>query len=421
MAGNTRLRKRMDSSGSGLVDLLARARLTVVGAILIGAMLVSWFIARALGSRTMFLMVYAGVLVIAASWAIARRRLAIDVDRSDIPGRMREGQTSEVTLRITANRRATTLILNEQLDPALGRTVRIPIASIGSGEELLHTYSFSPSRRGVYQIGPTSATWSDPFGLTVQEQQLAGTTTLIVHPATEGVHDRVLTRMWEDPPIRPPSSKPWPTGFEFYGMRDYVPGDDLRRVVWSAVAKTGRMLVRESEQGITDRVSILLDTDREWHKPGNPSDTFETAVRVAASIGVRHIKDGFNVNLSTNEERLARNLRGPRSRYTLLDELAKVDMGKAPLTSIGPLLADDARSGSHFVIITPHVDKQFANRLRQVLERGASIVVVKIVWDESDPQSLARAATLGCQVVQVPLNSSVQAAFHHQVGAGMRR
>jgi len=142
---------------------------------------------------------------------------------------------------------------------------------------------------------------------------------------------------------------------------------------------------------------------------------------VAASIGVRHIGDGFSVNLSTNEDRLARNLRGPRSRYALLDELAKVDMGKEPLTAIGQLLSDDARRGSHFVIITPHVDKQFANRLRQVLERGASIVVVKIVWDESDPQSLARAATLGCQVVQVPLLSSVQAAFEHQVGAGMRR
>jgi len=393
----------------------------MAGAIIIVVAVISWFIARQLGSRTLFLMVYAGVLVLGVSWFVARRRLSIEVDRSALPVRMREGQSAEVTMKIKANRRATTLIVNEALHPALGKTVRIPVASIGAGEEIEHTYTFSPSRRGIYDVGPTTATWSDPFGLTVQEQELAGTTSLIVHPSTEMVRDRVLTRMWEDPPIRPPSSKPWPTGFEFYGMRDYVRGDDLRRVVWSAVAKTGRMLVRESEQGITDRVSIVVDTCNEWQKPGDPSDTFETAIRVAASIGVRHIKDGFSVTLSTNERRLSENLRGPRARYLLLDELAKIDMSKTSLSAIGPFLVTDARRGAHFVLVTPHLDKEMGNRLRMVLQKGASVVIVKIVWDESDPQSLARAASLGCQVVQVPLQSSIEAAFVHQVGAGMRR
>jgi uncharacterized protein (DUF58 family) len=204
-------------------------------------------------------------------------------------------------------------------------------------------------------------------------------------------------------------------------MRDYVRGDDLRRVVWSAVAKTGRMLVRESEQGITDRVSIVLDTNREWHKPGDPSDTFEAAVRVAASLGVRHLGDGFSVSLATNERRLNENLRGPRARYTLLDELAFVQMGKQPLSATAPYLMADARRGAHFVIVTPHLDQDMASRMRLALEKGASVVVVKIVWDESDPQSLARAVALGCQVVQIPLDSSIEAAFTHQVGGGMRR
>ena len=60
-------------------------------------------------------------------------------------------------------------------------------------------------------------------------------------------------------------------------MRDYVPGDDPRRIVWRATARTldpvsgtGRYLVRESEQGITDRVLLLIDTDRAQHSPGRP-------------------------------------------------------------------------------------------------------------------------------------------------------
>lgn len=407
--------------GGPVMAWLERAHLTVSGTLVVGLAVVGWGVARWLGSKTMYLLVYAGVLMMVAAFLIARRRLAIDVDRSELPARMREGQTSEVTLRVVAHRRATTLILEERLDPALGRPVRLPLASIGAGEEVEHRYTFSPTRRGVYELGPTTATWSDPFGLTTQQQVLADTTPLIVHPSTELVHDRVLARMWEDPPTRPPVSKPWPTGFEFYGMRDYVQGDDLRRVVWSAVAKTGKLLVRESEQGITDRVSIVLDTSREWHKPGRPSDTFELGVRVAASVGTRHIKDGFAVTLSSNDERLGVALRGPRARIELLDELARVDLGATPLRDAGPTLLADARRGAHFVVITPHLDKETGNQLRLVLERGASVVVVKLVWDESDPQSLTRAATLGCQVIQVPLDSSIEAAFTHLVGGGARR
>jgi len=407
--------------GPAIERLLARARLTVAGAVLVALVIGGWLLARQLGARSLFLLVYLGVLTIVLAHLASRRRLALTATRSDISLRMREGQVATVTLALRAERRVTTVIVEDRLDPELGPTVSVPVSSLGRGEEIEHRYTFTPRRRGVYRVGPTTAVWNDPFGLTVHEQVLGDAVEVIVHPATEGVHDRVLSRMWEDPPIRPPSSKPWPTGFEFYGMRDYVRGDDLRRVVWSAVAKTGRMLVRESEQGITDRISIMLDTDREWHKPGDPSDTFEAAVRVAASLATRHLKDGFLVTLSTNDRRLGVGLRGPRARFTILDELAKVDMGKATLADIGPFLVSDARAGSHFIIVTPHLDKHMTTRLRMVIERGASVVIVKIVWDESDPQSLARAASLGCQVVQVPLEASIEAAFTHQVGGGIRR
>jgi uncharacterized protein (DUF58 family) len=273
----------------------------------------------------------------------------------------------------------------------------------------------------VYRIGPCTATWSDPFGLTLHEQHLSETVEVIVHPRTEPVHDRVLTRMWEDPPIRPPVSKPWPTGFEFYGMRDYVPGDDLRRVVWSAVAKTDRILVRESEQGITDRVAIVLDTERSWHSPGSPSATFETGVRAVASLGSHHLKDGFAVTFLTGEGRVAANLRGATAEFPFLDCLARLQPGTAPIRDIAAELLSEARRGSHLLLVTPHVDKDTAGTLRLALSRGCSVTVAFLVWDESDPQALNRAAALGCEVVQLPADSSLEAMFANQVGAGIRR
>ena len=296
-----------------LATFLARWQLTVSGAAVLALAVVCWLLARRIGSRSLFLLVYLAVLATFVSWLVTRRRPAMAVDRSSLSRRMREGQTANMVLTVQANRRVTGVIVHERLPAELGGTVRIPIASLRPGTDVDHRYTFTPVRRGVYNVGPTTVVWSDPFGLTVHEEQLAEPVEVIVHPATEPVHDRVLTRMWEDPPIRPPVSKPWPTGFEFYGMREYVPGDDLRRVVWSAVAKTDRMLVRESEQGITDRISIFLDTHREWHSTGDPSDTFETGVKAAASLGVHHLADGYSVSLLSNDRRLATSLRGTQA------------------------------------------------------------------------------------------------------------
>lgn len=406
---------RLGQARGGVLRALDAVHLTVAGAVLLVFAIGGWLLAHHLGSRTMYLLVYAGVLVIGAAWLAARRRLAMTIERSALPGRVREGQTINVELELSARRRATTLIMQERLDPVLGDTVRFPVLSISPGQTVDHSYSFTPQRRGVYQLGPLSATWSDPFGLTTQAQQLADPVTLIVHPRTEPAFDRVLTRMWEDPPVRPPVSKPWPTGFEFYGMRDYVPGDDLRRVVWSAVAKTGKLLVRESEQGITDRVCIFLDTHRGWHSPGVPSETFETGVRVAASLCSRHITDGFAVSLHSNDLELSAGLRGSRARYQLLDHLARIQLSTTALSKSGARLLSEARRGAHFAVITPHLDRAVADQLRIAIERGVSVALVKLVWEESDPLSWAHAAELGCQVIQVSAGGSIEAAFGHGV------
>jgi uncharacterized protein (DUF58 family) len=395
--------------------------LTVSGVVLLVFAGLGWLLAHHLGSKAAYLLVYAGVLAMVVSFLASRQRIGLTVERSKLPGRMREGQTNSVVLSVTGRRRVSAVILKEELDPALGSMVELPIASLTPGEPMEHRYALVPQRRGVYSVGPLWGVWTDPFGLTTRRQQLLDPVEIIVHPTTEGVDDRILARMWEDPPVRPPVSKPWPTGFEFYGMRDYVPGDDLRRVVWRAVAKTGRMLVRESEQGITDRVSLFVDNGGDNHSKGEPSDTLELGIRIAASLCKRHIDSGFSVSLTANDGRLATALRGSRATSTLLDHLARLQLSRSPLRSVGELILRDARTGAHFVVITPHLDKEMTRRLRMAIERGASITLAQLVHEDTDPLSLSRATGLGCRVIQIPVGVSIEGSFAHQVGAGLRR
>jgi uncharacterized protein (DUF58 family) len=410
---------------AGLLAVLERRLgLTPAGVAVAALVLPGLVLGRLLASRPLFLLVYGAVAVVGLSRVLARRRLSVDAHRSSLPTRVRESQSVDVEISVTARRRLATVVLEEALPEPFGAPVRVPVPLLPTGQTVLHGYRFTARRRGVYTVGPLLAEWSDPFGLTRKRVQIAPAETVIVHPSFEAVSDRVTSREWEDPPVRPPQSRPWPSGFEFYGLREYVIGDDPRRINWLATARTGgafdgsgRYLVRESEQGITDRVRIVLDTDAAEHAPGDPSETFERAVQVVASLGVKHLADGFSVSLEGGSGPLAKGLRGSRSRIPLLDALASVQRDRAPLSQVLDRLFLDPQRSTHNVVVTPHLDRETARRIKLLLGRGTSVVLVLVQWEDTDPAMIHRAATLGCGVVELKPGASLGATFQHVVGA----
>ena len=383
-------------------------------------MVAGWAAAYALGGKALYLIVYAGALTMVVSAVIARRPRPVTARRSELPRRTREGQVTEVEITLESRRRLTAFVVEEKLHELLGDAVRVPVGVVSPAAEFSHRYTIRPLLRGKYRIGPLCAEWTDPLGLARREQILVKEEEIVVHPTVEMVFDRPLTRQWEDPPIRPPISKPWPQGFEFYGMRNYVRGDDLRRIVWKAVARTGKLLVKESEQGITDRVVVIVDNDRERHRPGTPSDTFELGVRVAASVGALHIKDGFSVSLESNDGSLAKNLRGPRARINYLDQLAMLETSRQPLSRAVEQRFRDPQKDVHIVIVTPHLDAKTAASIRLLVQRGISVMMAMLLWEDADPNSVRRAEEIGAQVVQVRPGASLAGVFAHSLGAGIR-
>jgi len=405
-----------------------RLGITASGMVLVVLVVLGWIVALNTGGRASFLLLYGMLVVLGISWFLGRRRPSVEAIRSDLPTRVTAGQLVAVELNLTPRRGFSNVIVEESLPPALGRSARVAVPSLSKGKTVTHHYSFVPRCRGVHKVGPTFATWGDPFGLTKRRAQLAEASELIVHPALEPVADRVLARQWEDPPIRPPVQKPWPSGFEFYGMRDYVPGDDPRRIVWRASARTidpvsgeGHYLVRESEQGITDRVALILDNDVARHSKQDPSDTFEAAVSLVASLGVRHLRDGFAVTVDANGARIGSRLRGSRSRIPLLDTLARLEREPIPLSTAVDRIGGEKDTGRHIVVVTPYLDEQTAARLRLMIKKGGSVLAALIVGDEFDPASAERAVAIGCNLVQIRPGVPFEGGFRKMVGLGVHR
>jgi len=393
--------------------------LTLSGGVVGALAVVSWGVARYIGGRPLYIVSYTLVLLLVGAALVGRRPLPLTGERSESRPRLRAGETVTMSVRLTSPRRVSTFVLEEQVPSALGEVSTLPVAVLEEGEAVEHSYQLTCRRRGVYEIGPLVARYGDPFGLTRHEMTLVEPVEVLVHPAVEDVSDRPLTRMFEDPPFRPPVSKPWPSGFEFYGMRQYSPGDDVRRVVWRAYARTGQLLVREAEQGITDKVTILLDQDSTHHSKGEVSGSFEAGVKVAASVGARDLKDGFSIRMEGSQGALVPPLRGPSAQIAMLDALARIERVKAPLGEALSRVINDGVRGSHLVVITPRLDAVSAARLDLLLQRGTSVLIAALMYGDESPETLGRAAALGAQVIEVRPNVPLAVAFRHMVGAGM--
>jgi uncharacterized protein (DUF58 family) len=397
-----------------------RTGLTSSGLIVAALAVVAWGIARFIGGRPLYIVSYTLVVLLVASYVIGRRPIPLEALRSESRPRLRVGETLPMTVTLSAPRRVSTFVIEEMVPPALGEAAPLPVAVIEPDESVEHAYNLTCRRRGLYELGPLVARYGDPFGLTRREMTLVEPVEVLVHPAVEEVNDRPLTRMFEDPPFRPPVSRPWPSGFEFYGMRAYSPGDDVRRIVWRAYARTGQLLVREAEQGITDKVTILLDQDVTFHSRGEVSGSFEAAVKTAASVGARDLRDGFSVLLEGSQDRLVVPLRGPTAQIPMLDALARVERVKAPLAdALSRVINRGGGSNTHLVVITPRLDAASAARLDLLAQKGTSVLIAALMWGEESADTLARASAMGAQVVEIRPNVPLAVAFRHSVGAGL--
>jgi len=431
-----RLLGRLDRTRDQLTPAAVRARLarwerrlgiTRTGQIAIVGGVALWLLARVVAGTAIYLFAYGDLLLVGLAYVLAPRQLRLDGERTGLFPRVQEGDQLDVHLKLTATRRMTPFVIEERVPERLGRTVRIPVDRLAAGGTVTHNYSIRTSRRGVYQVGPLVAVGSDPLKLAKRETVVAQPFELLVHPRVDVVSDRALTRQLEDPPIRPPVSKPWPSGLEFYGMRDYTPGDDLRRIVWRASARTGKLMVREAEQGITDKITVILDTNRAYHDRDNEglSESFEMGVRATASLAVRHLREGYEVKVVTNGGPLTRPARGPRNELMVLDALAKVEMSRDPLGgAIRQVMATGQRD-AHNILVTPHLTPGDAGQLELLLRTGVSVLVVALLWAEDNTGGdnttvLGVAASLGCQVVGIRPGQDLSTALSHDIGAGNR-
>lgn len=314
-------------------------------AVLVGAA------ATLVGGRTFGLIelyfVAAGLtgLALLAMARVLTTRLELEVGRHLSPRRVHAGQPARVELALTNHGIATTPVLRLH-DPVSGtHGATVLVAPLVVEGVVRSAYRLPTERRGLVTIGPLRVVIADPFGLASVTAEAAPTTELTVLPRV----DEIL------PPPMAGGDEPLAgvrvaaiaasAGDDFSSLRDYVVGDDLRRVHWASSARHGDLLVRQDEVHWQGRTTVVLDTRAHTHT----DDTFEAAVSAAASVLAAAWRRRDLVRLVTTAGWDSGIDAGSGHAERLLDELARVHTSQQG--TLRGALAALGRNGAGAVVV----------------------------------------------------------------------
>ena len=220
------------------------------------------------------------VLVVLAALGVALVRIRLDVARELHPARVHAGASSSVDLEVRNRGRRRTPVLT-LVDRVSGtRGAHLAVAPLEREAVTGASYELPTEHRGLLEVGPLEVLVTDPFGLAQARVQVSGVTTLTVYPAVDEVAPVPMSSGTDPHAGRDQRSNLSPGGEEFFALREYVVGDDLRRVHWASTARRDHLLVRQDELPWQGRATIFLDTRAGYR----PAEAIEPAVRAAASL-----------------------------------------------------------------------------------------------------------------------------------------
>lgn len=294
-----------------------------------------------------------------------RRPPRLAVRRVLEPSVVRAGDAARVDVQVanTGTRRTPTLQLWEPVGETGGATMNL--APLRRREATAAAYRLPTGSRGVVRIGPMQARRRDVLGLFTTTFVLPGSVELLVIPRYSPAPFPVSGssgRLGEHLRMRAFGQ----SGSEFHSLREYVVGDDLRRISWKASARSEDFLVKETALEGLRRCTVAVDIDdTEYTSPA-----FERAMSAAAALVTGAVASGLTTRLVAPEV----DLRGPDVAPLALRWLATANHGAGGTTSFPSLRAGEGLG--LLVLITGSPSSVRATEVRNAASPDDTIVIV---------------------------------------------
>lgn len=333
-----------------------------------------------------------GYAVAVAAW---RPRLAV-VRRAE-PDRVARGEPA--TMTVTVHNRGRLRSANLVAEDRCGAVpVAVPVLRLQPGRDTTVRYDVPTTRRGVVPVGPLRVTRRDPLGLVSLSRPYGETVPVWVHPR---VHSLTVVPTGTGRSLDGRVDAVPHGSITFDSLREYVVGDELRRVHWRTSARVGELMVRENVDTSLPRLVVLLDNRTVAHpqRSAGLAESFESACEAAASVLTAAYRADLPVVLvlvAPEEEvdpAVAAEFEVAGSGLSPLDRLAAVGLGDDTLDATLTRLRGDRR-GDTLVVLTGPGGRDSLGQFGAL--RGAYPSVVVGVFAAAEP---AQTQTTGLVVI----------------------
>lgn len=288
---------------------------------------------------------------------------------------------------------------------------RNDVFSIGGGERIIRTLKFRGSRRGYYTIKELSLVASDLFFMSQMNADIPikyDALELYVYPkpydsaelrrALIYLNGDMVTKrhLLEDP-------------FEYRGIREYQPYDDMRSINWKATAKTGELKVNQRNYTAFKNARVFFDCD--LHGDGrDDEDAAEITLRVTSSLCSYFLKQGMQVScfgngadILTHEPVCVPSGGGNRHLDHIYRKLARVDTSQ-PTVSFAQTFHDtvfEASGGALNCFVSVGQDDEFVKLLAGYQDTGSHFLWFYPVLKHRLPPKLPPAVAKNIRVLHL--------------------
>jgi len=338
------------------------------------------------------------IAVLAGSLYVRRAGLNVGMSRVISPIQVHDGDRAIVEVTMSSSRRLHEAVV-EDVVHGLGAATFVA-SGVKPGVPMLARYEVLCRPRGIYKIGPATMKVHDPLDLAEFAVSAGRADRLVVYPRIEEL-DGLPTVRGQDPNVNTATAGFSVTGGEdFFTLREYQQGDDLRRVHWPSSAKRDALMIKQLETPWQSRALVLLDPRQSSYRT---PESFEHAVRGAASALAHLYRHRFSPTLWVGEPEVVPVSSG-ESYATAMERLATVDSNSTiDIRAAVGRMRRSGIAGGALVIVTGTPDDSHLGVYRTLGRDYVRTLLMAVTQDRND--AIMQLQAVGAVTVQSASNA----------------
>ena len=230
-------------------------------------------------------------------------------------------------------------------------------------------YVLTPPKRGNYKFGQTAVRYLSRLGLVWCQTDLGAAESVKVYPNMRRVREMELKALGAQSflAIQRKSVRRG-EGREFESMRDYVRGDELRHISWTATARRSKLITRQYQIERDQTIIIALDAGRLMTGRIGDETKFDTAIHASLAMMSACARAGDNCGLMVFGRKVKKYLppkKGVEHIDACLEALHDLEpeLIEPSYARAFQYIASSTKKRSFVVVLTDLVDKESSKEL----------------------------------------------------------